>query len=138
MRKLVESGIFAIVGLLIHSSVLSLTFTAICGGVIGLGSNVVDRVNSVCLGIAFVAFAVLLACSGSTLRAEALLYHKWSGVFRMLPIMVVAFTFHNMIPSLAAYLGSRSATRKALVIGKKHPYTTLAFHQMIQIKIRIG
>ena len=29
-----------------------------------------------------------------------------------LPIMVVAFTFHNMIPSLMSYLGSRKLMLK--------------------------
>lgn len=107
-------------GVVIHSSVLSLGFTAICGAAIGMGSKMVDSVNSVCLGVAFAAFAVLLACSGSTVAMKSLLYFNWSAVLRTMPIMVVAFTFHNMIPSLASYLGSASATRKALVIGEPH------------------
>lgn len=107
-----------LLGLAIHSSVLSIGFTAMCGATIAMGSKIVDSTNSVCLAVALAAFAVLLACAGSTVKAEALLFCNWSGVLRTMPIMVVAFTFHNVIPSIVTYLGSRSAAKKALVMGE--------------------
>ncbi|GMH43532.1 hypothetical protein BSKO_11454 [Bryopsis sp. KO-2023] len=100
---------------------LSALFALAFGGVIAMGSRAVDAVNTTCVLVALAAFGLLLGIGGSGLSWASLTYCNWSGAVRTVPIMIVAFTFHNMIPSLFDYLKSAAAVRVALVIGTLIP-----------------
>ncbi|GMH43472.1 hypothetical protein BSKO_11394 [Bryopsis sp. KO-2023] len=103
------------------TATLSVVFTAVFGGVIAMGSKAVDTVNSTCVLVALAAFALLMGIGGTSLSSASLMFCNWPGAVQTMPIMIVAFTFHNMIPSLFGYLKSAAAVRKALFIGTLIP-----------------
>lgn len=72
----------------------------------GTGTSLVDRVNLVCLAIAVSAYGALVSFAAKSIHPELLLQGHWPSSIGALPIMVVAFTFHNIVPSLVSYLGS--------------------------------
>lgn len=119
-------------GYALPPAALSAAFTMVFGGVIAMGSKAVDAVNSTCVLIALAAFGLLMGLGGTSLSSGSLLFCKWGGAIKTVPIMIVAFTFHNMIPSLFDYLKSGAAVRKALVIGTSIP---LAMYLMWEVLI---
>lgn len=108
-----------IVGMTPHRAILAICFTIICGFVVGMGSKAVDTANSACMLVALAAFAIVLCFGSSAISASALAARNWSSATQTIPIMIVAFTFHNMIPSLLSYLNSAALVRKALILGKQ-------------------
>ncbi|GMH35072.1 hypothetical protein BSKO_02940 [Bryopsis sp. KO-2023] len=100
---------------------LSVLFTVVFGGVIAMGSKAVDTINGICVLVAMTAFLVLVVLGSTGLSPASLLFCNWAGAIQTVPIMIVAFTYHNMIPSLLGYLKSAAAVRKALFIGTSIP-----------------
>jgi tyrosine-specific transport protein len=76
---------------------------------------------SACLAIAVAAFAALVVVGIPAVNTAALMHTNWQAAIGPLPIMIVAFTFHNMIPSLMTYLGSAKLLFKAVFFGSLIP-----------------
>jgi len=111
----------AFTGINVPPQIISALFTLGFGTTIYLGSEAVDRTNSLCLAVALGSFAMLAGMSGGVVDTTSLLYAKWGSTIKTLPLVVVAFTFHNMIPSLFKYLGSARAVRSAVFLGTLIP-----------------
>jgi tyrosine-specific transport protein len=95
----------------------SFFFVAIFGWVIYLGTRRVDHVNR---GLMFgkIGFFVLLILVGfHFMRPGLLLRTEPKYVFSALPLLVIAFGFHNMIPSLTAYLNGDMKRVRITIIG---------------------
>ncbi|GMH32740.1 hypothetical protein BSKO_00574 [Bryopsis sp. KO-2023] len=105
----------------LNPAALSLLFTVTFGGIIAMGSRTVDIINSGCVLVALAAFGVLVSLGSSGLAPASMMFCNWPGAVQTAPIMIVAFTFHNMIPSLFDHLKSAAAVRKALFIGTLIP-----------------
>ena len=96
-------------------------FTSLFGAFVYTGTGAAEKVNSVCLLVAIASYVMLVGFGMGGVDAANLLRTNWGAALGPLPIMVVAFTFHNMIPSLMAYLGSRALTLKAVIWGSIIP-----------------
>ena len=70
---------------------------------------------------ALVAYCALLSVAGARVQPELLARGNWGKSLSCLPIMVVAFTFHNIVPSLLSYLGSAKLVSRAVVLGSLLP-----------------
>lgn len=80
-------------------------FTLFFGLVIFLGARVTDRLNFLLMVGLFVSYLALLGKGGSRVD-EALLSHtRWGLALPALPTLFSAFGYHNMIPTVATYLG---------------------------------
>jgi len=113
--------IAAFTGLNVPHQIISALFTIGFGATIYCGSEAVDRTNSICLAVALAAFSMLAGLSGGVVNTSSLLFAQWGSTLQTLPLVVVAFTFHNMIPSLFKYLGSAKAVRSAVFLGTLIP-----------------
>eukprot|EP01023_Acetabularia_acetabulum_P018374 TRINITY_DN19280_c1_g1_i1.p2 TRINITY_DN19280_c1_g1~~TRINITY_DN19280_c1_g1_i1.p2 ORF type:complete len:301 (+),score=63.97 TRINITY_DN19280_c1_g1_i1:133-903(+) len=80
-----------------------------------------DNINTLCLGIAVAAFLFLLYIGGGAIKFSSLLARNWSASVATLPIMVVAFCYHNMVPSLLNYVGNARDAVYAVVGGSAIP-----------------
>eukprot|EP00232_Nephroselmis_pyriformis_P025594 CAMPEP_0182872398 /NCGR_PEP_ID=MMETSP0034_2-20130328/11681_1 /TAXON_ID=156128 /ORGANISM="Nephroselmis pyriformis, Strain CCMP717" /LENGTH=401 /DNA_ID=CAMNT_0025004989 /DNA_START=292 /DNA_END=1493 /DNA_ORIENTATION=- len=110
---------------------VGVALTAVMGGVLLSGTGAVDSVNSWCFMTAMGAYAVLWVLAAPGVDPSHLMWADWSGVADTLPVMVVAFTFHNMIPSLLAYLGSSRHVAVAIMFGTGVPFVMYSLWQVV-------
>ncbi|KAK9810408.1 hypothetical protein WJX72_010274 [[Myrmecia] bisecta] len=96
------------------------------GAVVYAGTGATERVNSACVLVAVLAYGALLALGARGVDLNLLLHANWPASLSALPIMVVAFTFHNIVPSLLAYLGTAKRVLQAIVIGSLLPLVMYA------------
>jgi len=97
--------------------IASLFFVILFGWVVYLGTRRVDHVNR---GLMFgkIGFFILLIIVGiQFLRPGLLLRTEPKYVFSALPLLVIAFGFHNMIPSLTAYLNGDLKRVRITIVG---------------------
>lgn len=106
-------------------------FAAVSGIALYSGPKRIDLLNRACVVAALYSFLQLIArCSGS-LQPALLARAKWECASKCLPIMVVAFTFHNIIPSLVGYLGSPRTVVKAIFLGSFIPFALYIIWQAL-------
>ena len=116
------SMIFRAVGLhFVPAPLLSLLFTAGAGTLLCLGTEATDKANQACLAVAACAYALLLALGSQSVQLSLLLEGSFVKLIPTLPLMAVAFTFHNMVPSLLSYLGTARRVATAIVLGSLAP-----------------
>ena len=100
----------------------SVIFILVFGTVIYLGSQFVGRVNTILFIAMVAAYFALVGLGTSEVKRELLVYRQWSGSLVAVPLLLTAFSFQTMVPSLTPYLRSNvKALRWAIVGG-----TTLA------------
>jgi tyrosine-specific transport protein len=91
--------------------------TLIFGVFVYMGTRTVDFFNR-CLMVGLVLSYVLLVVLGAPhVKRENLLYQNWSAAALVLPVMIISFGFHNMIPSLTTYLQSDAKRLRVAIIG---------------------
>jgi tyrosine-specific transport protein len=100
----------------------SILFTLFFGIIIFIGTKQVDYLNRLLmLGLIF-AYCVLVILGSRHIHMEYLSLARWSYAFAALPVLVISFGFHNMIPSLAMYLrGDLKRLRLTVLIGSIIP-----------------
>ncbi len=82
----------------------SLFFVIVFGLVVYFGTRQVDLWNRVMMGGKILFFLALFFVGAQYIRWSPLLYTEPSLAVFSLPILVISFGFHNMIPSLTAYM----------------------------------
>lgn len=110
----VQSGL----GIEMNGNVSLVLFGALFGGIVWMGSKVIDRVNLILLVAMFFAY-ILLVSKGSSEVAVARLYEaSWGKACFALPVLFSAFGYHNVVPSLCTYLErDRRSLRLAIFLG---------------------
>jgi len=116
-------------GVVVPSWLACGAFTAVFSGFVYAGTGPAEKLNSFCLLVAVVAYAALVTFLMGSIDFGNLWRADWGASIAPLPIMVVAFTFHNMIPSLMTYLGSRRLLLTAVIRGSLIP---LVFYTLWQ------
>lgn len=92
-------------------------FALIFGWLIYLGTRPVDLMNRLLMVGKIIAFTAFIILGLRFVKTENLSYSNASKVFATLPLLVISFGFHNMIPSLHAYLGGNTKKIKKSIIG---------------------
>jgi tyrosine-specific transport protein len=68
------------------------------------------------------SYLLLVAFGAPHVNKEYLLHSDWSFAVMVLPIMIISFGFHNMVPSLTTYLeGDARRLRLAIIAGSVIP-----------------
>lgn len=81
-----------------------------------------DQFNRIFMVGLLVSYLLLILIGAPYVNAESLTYQNWSKAPMILPIMLVAFGFHNMIPGIKTYLhGNVNYIRAALFLGSLLP-----------------
>ena len=93
-------------------------FGLVCGGIVGLGTKVVGRVNLILTVAMFFAYGMLVSEGSSEVTFAKLKAANWSNLCFALPVLFSAFGFHNVVPSLCTYLErDRKSLKLSLVLG---------------------
>lgn len=96
----------------------SFALSLIIGLIVYLGTQAVDQLNRFLMVGLVAAYAALVAVGLPHVNPHYLAYQNWSPTLLAIPVIIVSFGFHNMIPSLTTYLGRRApALRWTMVIG---------------------
>lgn len=82
----------------------SLMISLLFGLLIYTGTHAVDRFNRLLMGGLIVAYLGLVFMGARYVNADYLARHDWAQVGGVIPIMVISFGYHNLIPSLSTYL----------------------------------
>lgn len=120
--NLIETGVSAL-GFYLSRELSCLLFILVFVAVIYLGTAVVGRVNAI-LFIAMIAAYVGMIATGATEVKTNLLQHRmWPTTILAIPLLLTAFSFHTMLPSLTPYLERHASNLRWAIIGG----TTIAF-----------
>jgi len=119
------------IGRTIPPALGTMVFTAVSGLVLYSGPKKIDLLNRACVYAALFSFVQVIARCGGSLQPTLLARANWPVTSTCIPIMIVAFTFHNIVPSLVGYLGSPKAVVKAIVIGSFIPFFLYVIWQAI-------
>lgn len=95
----------------------SLFFVALFGWVIYLGTRRVDHVNRGLMFCKIGFFLLLIFVGAQYMHPKLLMRTEPQFAFSALPLLVIAFGFHNMIPSLTAYLKGDLKRVRITIIG---------------------
>lgn len=97
-------------------------FTGTFGCVVYLGARPINRVNSVCMVGCIIAYTLLILLAAGRVRVSSLVSTAdWGETLSNAPLMVLALSFHNMVPSLPKVMGSKEEVRKAILLGSVLP-----------------
>lgn len=106
----------------VHPQVFSFVFIVFLFGTLALGTKILDYSNRwLMLGLA-VCYILLVFVAWEHVKVENLQERNWKSALFISPIMVISFGFHNLIPSMAKYLGrDRAKLRLSIVLGALIP-----------------
>jgi tyrosine-specific transport protein len=86
------------------------------------GTQATDYINRCLMAGLLTAYFFLLGLGAPHVEASGLEQSDWSKAYCVLPVMIVSFGFHNLVPSLTTYLKHDvKKLKKTLVIGSIIP-----------------
>ncbi len=88
----------------------SLTVSLLFGAFVYLGTHTVDMFNRILMLGLVVSYVLLVVLGAPHVDSDYFKHKDWSVAVMVLPVMIISFGFHNMIPSLTTYL-KRDAKR---------------------------
>lgn len=104
-------------GLLVLKEYGAVLFIFIFGAIIYLGSRIVGRVNTVLFTAMVIAYFGLVGLGAAEIKTDLLLNYQWSGSLLAAPLLLTAFSFQTMVPSLTPYLKSNAKALRWAVVG---------------------
>lgn len=130
------SGLQTLFGPAVPFFIAPLPLMILFGVFIYLGTHMVDGLNRVLLlGKAF-AYLFLIIALPSHIDPSLWLRSEWSGIWKALPVVVTAYGFHTVIPSLSTYLGhNKKELKKVLFWGSFIPFAVYAVWDLFVLGI---
>ncbi len=105
-------------GAALPPAVCSLGFALFFGVIVYFGTRPVDLINRWLMVGLIVSYLAMVALGLPKIEPSQLLYSKPSAAFLALPVLVISFGFHNIIPSLTHYMhGDLQSVRRAILGG---------------------
>ncbi len=95
----------------------SIIFVSLFGIIIYLGTKPVDIWNRVLIAGLVLSYSGMIFLGFRKVDTTYFQYSNWKYVFAPLPVLVVSFGFHNMIPSLISYLQHDIRKAKITILG---------------------
>lgn len=109
-------------GWMIPSWFGSALFTVLFAIILFIGTRSVDYFNRLLMAGLIITYFVLVFLGSFYVNKELLTTRNWLYSFAAVPVMIVSFGFHNMIPSIAQYLkGDLKRLRITVIIGSAIP-----------------
>lgn len=134
--SILQSVVMDILGVDIPIWIGSLFFTGIFGVVVYVGTRPVDYMNRL-LMIGLIATYFILVFLGSFhIQSGFWLEKCWKCALIAIPVQIISFGFHNMIPSLAMYLqGDVKRLRLTVLIGSVIPLVVYLIWEAVMLGI---
>lgn len=104
-------------GMMVSKDVGAVFFIIVFGAVIYLGSRIVGRVNAVLFIAMVAAYLGLVGLGLPETRMELLKHRQWNGSLMSVPLLLTAFSFQTMVPSLTPYLKRNVNALRFAVVG---------------------
>ncbi len=95
----------------------SLFFTFLFGWIVYLDTRPVDLVNRILMFGLIATYLSMIAFGLFSIHPDYLLHWAPSALFSSLPVLVVSFGFHNLIPSLTAYMKGDLRRVRLTIVG---------------------
>lgn len=93
-------------------------FTLFFGTFIYLGTQIIDYINRYLMLGFFVTYTFLIFMGSRYINTEFLFHKNWAYMFLSLPVLVLSFGYHNIIPTLVHYFDNRvDVLKKTLFYG---------------------
>lgn len=109
-------------GIVCSQTVGSILSSVIFGLVILAGTVVVDGVNRLFMVGLGVAYLLLLVIGLPHINTGLLTTANWSGILVAIPLMVISFGYHNLVPTITEYLEhNKREVVKSIAIGSSLP-----------------
>ena len=111
-------------GGVVPSSAASVAYAAALGGFMFLAdASRLESVNSALVVVVLSTFAPLLAIAAGGVDIDNLRVGDWSALPRTIPVVALAFVYHNVVPTVASMMeGDGRRARTAIVAGTAIPF----------------
>jgi tyrosine-specific transport protein len=110
--------------------------TVILGIILYLGIKAADNFNRIFMFGLVVCYAIFVAIGAPHVNAEYLQYENWGLAPVVLPLVVLSFGYHNLIPSIANYLyRDVRMLRFSIIIGSMIPLLVYVVWQWLILGI---
>jgi len=120
--ELISAFIKEITSIQVPHWIGSLVVTLLFGIFVYLGMRAVDLFNRVLMVGLVISYILLIALGIPHVKMEYLKFTDWSVATMVLPVMIISFGFHNLVPSLTTYLnGDAKRLRLAIILGSLIP-----------------
>jgi len=120
--QLVADFVKDLFSIVIPEWVGSLFFSLAFGVFLYIGTQSVDRINRVFMGGLIASYVMLIGMGSVHVDWKLLTHQNWSVSLLALPVMIISFGFHNLVPSLTTYLKrDRKSLRFAILVGSAIP-----------------
>ena len=120
--SILRSILIDLVAITVPTWMGSLLFTLLFGVVIYVGTRPVDYLNRLLMAGLIVTYCVLIFLGSFHVNSEFLMLRQWRYSFAAIPVLIISFGFHNMIPSLADYFkGDLRRLRLTVLVGSILP-----------------
>jgi tyrosine-specific transport protein len=86
----------------------SLVLSLIIGLIVYLGTQAVDKINRFLMVGLIATYVALVALGMPHVNSSLLTHRNWGPTLFAIPVIIVSFGFHNMIPSITTYLRRRA------------------------------
>lgn len=94
----------------------------IFGGMVFQGTQTVDKFNRLLMFGLIATYVLLVGLGISHINPDNLKHTDWSVALFMVPVLIVSFGYHNLVPSLSEYLGyDVKRLRLCFIIGSAIP-----------------
>ncbi|MCH9611020.1 MAG: Tyrosine-specific transport protein [Chlamydiales bacterium] len=134
--SILQSITLDLTGIYLAAWVYSLFFTLIFGAVLMVGVLQVDYLNRLLMVGLVVSYLILIFLGAQHVDLELLARSHWRYAFAALPVLIISFGFHNMIPSLAMYLeGDVKRLRITILCGSLIPLVIYFLWQYVMLGI---
>jgi len=114
----------------------SILFILLFGGIIDLGSRIIGRVNTILFIGMIAAYIGLVIIGIPEIKPMLLTTRKWGNAIMAIPLLLTAFSFQTMVPSLTPYLKrNANSLRWAIIGGTCIAFTVYGIWQMLILGI---
>lgn len=116
--ELISAFVKDMTGLSVPQWMGSLVVGLLFGAFVYLGTRAVDFFNRFLMAGLVLSYLLLVILGLPHVEIDNLKYQNWSAAALVLPVMIISFGFHNLIPTLTTYLsGNVRKLRSAILCG---------------------
>ena len=125
-----------LLGWFISGKILTIVYVALIIPAVYMGAHAVGRISLAMITGVAICYCMFIWVSWEHLSSFLLRYMNWSKIWIGMPVIVTAFTFQMIIPTLMSYMHRNVPNiRKAIWIGSSVPFVVYALWEAIILGI---
>jgi tyrosine-specific transport protein len=114
---------FERLGLNTSPYLLATVLTALVGFFLFLGREATDGMNRILMIGLVLTYILLVALSWAEISTENLSYRNWDKALFIMPVFIVSFGYHNLVPTISGYLNrDKKKIRLGIILGTLIPF----------------